>query len=121
MSAVDATRVRIACLLLYSIAIAAGCTSKKVPNASGTAPVATPTSTPEQQQNQMTGSGPDVPFDGGRPEALGTALPQIEANRAGGSVPADPKADSSKDSPSPLFDVYGMLTGSSAVCEEETR
>lgn len=126
MSAVDAIRIPMTQLLCFILAGALGCTLKSNTPAPDKVPVATPTSkVPSVDSDQpRDGQSPDVPFDGSKPEALGTALPQTEATKSTNSSTATPAADPHKDaSPSAqqTFDVYSVLFGSSLGCEGEKQ
>lgn len=87
-----------------------GCTNPPERVELPTGPVASPTSTVDSDGATGTASpdpqpeGPLVPFDGGRPEDLGT-------------VPNEAREGSPVSGP--VADIYQELTGASRVCMEE--
>lgn len=96
---------------------AASCTAKSERDPIVNGPVAGPTSTArplvvESPENgPRSSSEPDVPFDGGKPEALGTAQPDPKATTSGKTV--------SDNSVGAGFDIYRELWAGSQQCAEE--
>ena len=103
------------CVLSFGLMV--GCTAPKERETIVSPPVAGPTSTPIQDTPSTADSGspvvdePDVPFDGGQPEAIGTARPS-----ASGVPVQSPTAGTSTGAP---FDIYAELWKGALVCAED--
>ncbi len=128
MSAVGACRIPILSAVVWLSMACTGCTAKQPREVSEPTPVAAPTSTvsPDGAQTpeagQPSSSAADVPFDGARPEALGTALPAHAARET--AVPASPTPDLRRPADglaTGYFDVYATLLGGSLVCTGEQQ
>jgi hypothetical protein len=112
MSANDASFIStfLVCALLTFVPL--GCTNKQGREPVVEQPVASPTSTiqPSLGNEPEPGASPvggaDVPFDGSKPEALGTALPGVS------STPSSAQREGI------VFNVYSELLKSSLTCEE---
>lgn len=78
-------------------------------------PVASPTSTQDPQfgSGEQEASEPDVPFDGGRPEALGVPSPSTGAPVS----PASPTSSGEAQILDRTADIYSELIGQSLSCE----
>lgn len=119
MSAIGAfMRCASACCFL-ALALMVGCTAKKERESIAPPPVAGPTSTPSQDTPSTAVSDspatnqPDVPFDGGQPEALGTARPSNA-----GELIQTPAAVSARGLE---FDIYVELWRGTLVCAEDKK
>jgi hypothetical protein len=118
MSAVDKYRKRVTwAYLCVPVALAACSLRSRRPDADRV-PVAAPTLTPPVQTpaGQPDGRSLDVPFDGSKPEALGTAAPA--------NAEPQPAAEPLKESPAgsgKVFDVYAMLQGAAPACDGEKQ
>ncbi|MEN9809699.1 MAG: hypothetical protein RLZZ488_1266 [Pseudomonadota bacterium] len=99
------------CVLSCGLMVA--CTAPKERETIVSPPVAGPTSTPTQDTPSPADSGspavnqPDVPFDGGQPEAVGTALPPAVGEPG---LPSSAGAS---------FDIYAELWKGAVVCAED--
>lgn len=116
MSAINANFIHAFCGCALLVVASVACINKQEREAVVEQPVASPTST------RPTGTGDnlepgtansgesDVPFDGGRPEALGTAIP--------GNSPSTGSGQSAAPLESAVFNIYGELLKGSLSCEE---
>ena len=116
MSAIDANFVYTVYVCALLTFVPWGCTNKQDREPVTEQPVAAPTSTiqpsigndPEPGVSPV--GGPDVPFDGGKPEALGTALPTSTTNPASVAPPMPREGI--------VFNIYSELLKGSLSCDE---
>jgi|GEM_PF-3165744 len=141
MWASDAIFKRVVQVGWVALMVGVGCTRKSdpvpVPAGAGGSPTSTPApgSDLDEGKGQRGEAPPDIPFDGGKPEALGIPTPQkSNPDSPSGTAPApqpnsgtaDGTSPTATDSSSPggagkIRDIYTQLLSGSLSCAEDKK